>query len=282
MDAPTRGNLICIAGGGYPQLENAVGCIKAIKHIHKVNIDEVWGVSAGAVVASMFMSWNQDIDRFEALIKETPISDWFVLSPWQAIKSIFGRSNYIADDTGLKNALVKYIDPASHDKVRVSISEMKDGKFVKTHVVDGRPSHVLASMSFQHVFPPVKINGTFYGDGGVNDNIPIPRYVDFPKYEHIYIILAPASPLLPSVPKWMLMDSILNLIDNTMNRELAQIEQLHLEDLRNVTVLKPEKWVDSARFLGWSDNFAQIDYSYQMTIKQLTAGTSTPFPLLGG
>lgn len=283
METPTRGNLICIAGGGCPQLENAIGCIKAIKQIHRVNIDEVWGVSAGAVVGSMFMSWDQDIERFERLIKETPITDWFVISPWQAIKSLFGKSNYIADDTGLRDALVKYVTPESYDKVKVSVSEMSEkGKFKTALTMDGRPSHVLASMSFQHVFPPVKINGKFYGDGGVNDNIPLPRYVDFPKYEHIYIILAPASPLMPSVPKWMLLDSIMDLIDNTMNRELAQVEQLHLEDLRNVTVLKPEKWVDSAMFLGWSKNNEQIQASYDMAVKQLTAGTSTPFPMLGG
>ena len=33
-----------------------------------------------------------------------------------------------------------------------------------------------------------------------NENIPLPRYIDFPKYEHIYVILAPSSPLLPSFP----------------------------------------------------------------------------------
>lgn len=283
MADPTGKVGLIIAGGGCPQLENAIGCIKAIKQIDNVTVDEVMGVSAGAIVGSIFMSMKQDINAFEDLIVETPIIDWFTLSPWQAIKSLWGKSNHIADNTGLKNALDKYIDPSVFDKVKVSISEMVDGKFKQTLVVDGRPSHVLASMSFQHVFPPVKINGKFYGDGGVNDNIPLPRYVDIPKYEHLYLILAPSSPLLPSVPKWTLLDRVLRLIDDTMNRELAQVEQLHLEDLRNVTVLKPEKWEDSANFLNWSDGFIQIrksfDYASKVLMEKKEASRAT-FPML--
>ena len=283
MDDPTGRIGLMIAGGGCPQLENAVGCIKAIKQIDNINIDEVWGVSAGAVAGSIFMSMKQDIDEFEDLIIKTPITNWFTLSPWQAIKSLWGKSNHVADNTGLKQALDKYVDPSTYDKVKVSISEMEDGKFKRTLVVDGRPSHVLASMSFQHVFPPVKINGKIYGDGGVNDNIPLPRYVDIPKYKHLYLILAPSAPLLPSVPRWTFLDRVLRLMDDTMNRELAQVEQLHLEDLRNVTVIKPEKWEDSASFLGWSDEFIQISKSFDYATKVLTEkknATMATFPML--
>ena len=283
MDDPTGKVALMIAGGGCPQLENAIGCIKAIKQVDNVDIDEVWGVSAGAIAGSIFMSMKQDILAFENLIVETPIYEWFTLSPWQAIKSIWGKSNHIADNTGLKEALETYIDPETYDKVKVSISEMEDGRFKRTLVVDGRPSHVLASMSFQHVFPPVKINGKIYGDGGVNDNIPLPRYVDIPKYKHLYLILAPASPILPSVSKWKLLDRILRLVDDTMNRELAQVEQLHLEDLRNVTVIKPEKWVDSASFLDWSDGFEQITESFKLAAKILQEkkdASMATFPML--
>ena len=277
------GNLIICGGGGCPQLENAIGCIKAIQRVRNVKFDYAWGTSAGAIAASMLMSYeNQDIEKFEKLLRATPISEWFYFCPWQAIKSIFGKSNYVADNTGLKKALLEYVDGSSVVKVRVSVSEMCNGKFVKSELVDGRPSHVLASMSFQHIFPPVRINGVDYGDGGINDNIPLPSYLNIPKYEHIYLILAPSMPLLPNVSKWDFIDRLFNVLDNTMNREIAQIEQLRLDELPNVTILRPDKWVESASFLDWSTCFEQVDASYEFACKKLTEGTSTPFPLIGG
>ena len=274
-----------ICGGGCTQLENAIGCIKAIQQIHKVKFDEIRGTSAGAIVGSVLMSFEQDLEKLENLIKETDINEWFTINPFSVVKSLFGKSDHIADHSGLRNALQKYTTKDSWEKVKVAISEMKDGKFVKAHLVGGRPLNVLASMSFQHVFPPVVIGGKEYQDGGVNDNIPIPTYLEIAKYEHLYIILAPATPLLPSIPRWKFLDRLFNTIDNTMNRELAQIEQLHLEELPNVSVLKPEKWVDSAKFLDWSENFEQIDASYELAksaLLQTSNANQASFPVLGG
>lgn len=256
-------------------MENAIGCIKAIQQIHNVSFDEIRGTSAGAVVGAVLMSFNQDIYKFEKLIKETDINEWFTINPFNVVKSLFGRCNHIADHTGLRNALQKYLTEDSRKKVKVAISEMNDGKFVKAHLVEGRPLNVLASMSFQHVFPPVVIGGKEYQDGGVNDNIPTPSYLNIARYEHLYIILAPATPLLPSIPRWKFLDRLFNTIDNTMNRELAQIEQLHLEELPNVTVFKPGKWVDSAGMLKWSRNFEQIDASYELA-KEILLRTDNP------
>lgn len=279
MDKLSDKTLVLIAGGGCTQIENAIGCIKAIEQVDGSTIDECWGTSAGAIVAGMTMT--KGIRGFEDIIRNTPITKWFTLCPWQLIKSLFGKSNYIADNTGLKEALLKYCSDMDSSKVKVSISEMVDGKFVKSELVPGKPWTVLASMSFQHVFPPVKIDGKIYGDGGINDNIPLPRFVDIPKYKRIYLILAPVSPLMPSFKKWPLADRILNLIDNTMNRELAQIEQLHLDDLQHVTVLKPEKWVDSASFLNWSKNFEQIDASFEYAVETLNLRSNrATFPVL--
>ena len=284
MSRPLGYGLV-ICGGGCTQMEHAIGCIKAIQRIHNVKFDEVRGTSAGAIVGSMLMSWDQDIERFEKLIKDVPIYEWFTISPFAAIKSLFSKSNHIADADHLAECLHKYITKESWSKVKVAISEMDDGKFVKAHLVDGRPEHVIASMSFQHVFPPVMIDGKEYQDGGVNDNIPIPSYLDIARYEHLYIVLAPSTPLLPSIPRWKFLDRLFNTIDNTMNRELAQIEQLHLEELLNVSVLKPEKWVDSAKFLDWSENFEQIDASYELAksvLLQSDNANQASFPALGG
>lgn len=257
--------LCCIAGGGAPQIENAIGCIKAIQQIHRTKFDYMMGTSAGAVVASMLMSFDQDVSKFEGTIKETPMREWFQYDIIAAIKTIFkSKFNYVAKPTGLEKFIYNYLTEYAAKRVMVTMSEMDNyGKFVKAHTVHACTKSVIASMSFQNIFPPVEIDGKMYGDGGVNDNIPLPKYLDIAKYGHIYLILAPATPLLPSVSAIPILDRLLSLADNTMNRELAQIEQLHFEEARNITVLKPEKWVDSAGMLKWSSNFEQINASYE-------------------
>ena len=266
-----RAVLCLISGGGAVQIEHALGCIRAIQQIHRAKFDYMMGTSAGAVVASMLMSFDQDVGKFEGTIKESPMSYWYTKNYWAAFKTLFkGKFNYIAEPDGLTKFVKKYLTRSATDRVRVAISEMgSDGKFVKAHLVPATWNAVIASMSFQNVFPPVKINGKYYADGGVNDNIPLPKYLDIEKFEHIYMILAPATPLLPSFSSLPIVDRLLDLADNTMNRELAQIEQLHFEEARNITVLKPEKWVDSASLLEWSKNFEQIEASYEFAKNEL-------------
>ncbi len=124
-------------------------------------------------------------------------------------------------------------------------------------------------MSFQHIFPPVKWDGMLHGDGGVNNNCPIPKVADLDKYEHIYIILAAETPLFPAIKSWPFLNKVLNLIDNTMNREFAQLRELGIAELPNVTVFQPKQWVPSASFLKWSENFSQIDASYNYALDVL-------------
>lgn len=261
--------LCCISGGGMPHIENAIGIIKAIYAHDLCKFDEMWGSSAGAIVAAMNMSYNQDIGKLEEVIRDTDINEWFKLKPWQAFKSIFGLSNYIADNTGLKNFLMENITKDSVSKVRCAVTEMPDGYVGKSIMCDGQPRNVLASMSFQHIFPPVYWDGLLHGDGGVNNNCPLPKIADFPKYEHIYIILAAETPSFPKIRHWTFLDQMLNLVDNTLNREFAQIREMELDDLPNVTVFQPKQWEPGASLLSWSTNFKQIDASYEYALDTL-------------
>lgn len=267
---PTGKTLLVISGGGCAHIENAIGCLQAIRDVRDVKFDLAFGTSAGALVGSIFMSKNQDGYALKELIANTPFEDWVKIKPWQAIKSIFGKSNYVADDTGLKQMLLDNITEEGASKTFVSVSEMTDdGLFVKAHSKPGYPKYVLASMSFQNIFPPVRIDGKLYADGGVNDNIPIPKYTDIAKYKHIYILVAPASPLLPTISKWSFLNKLFNIVDNTMNREMAQIDHLRLDEVPSITMLKPESYVESASFLGWSKDFEQIDASYDFAVDAL-------------
>jgi predicted acylesterase/phospholipase RssA len=260
--------LITIGGGGMPQLENALGAIRAIQEIDLVyHFDELMGTSAGAIVASVFASLDQNLNAVEEIIRKSTPEDWFVLKKWQAIKSIFGRSNYVADNTGLKNFLLETINKKSVDTVKVAVTSM--GKYGKPPVVGdtlmlpATARAVLASMSFQHIFPPVVWGGTQYGDGGVFNLIPLPKYKELQNYDHIYIIIAAQAPLFPSIKRWPFLSEVLNVIDRTMEREVAQIHELALDEAPNITVIQPPAWEKSSNFLKWSNNFEQIEASYK-------------------
>lgn len=264
---PTGKVLCCITGGGMPVIEHAIGVIKAIQtKTYAMPFDVMMGTSAGAIVAGMFMSYNQDIVKFENLIKSVQTSAWFKICPWQAIKSVFGLSNYVANNEGLKNFLLDNINDESVRRVRVGVTEMPDNLVGRSLLLDGRAKHVLASMSFQKIFPPCRWGGMLYGDGGVNNLCPLPKYMDMAKYKHVYIILAPSTPLLPSTPNWPFLNELMNLIDSTMNRELEQIKELALDEAPNITVFCPEKWTDTAQFLSWSEGFEQIEASYNYAL----------------
>lgn len=267
--ADSKPILCCISGGGMPHIENAIGTIKAIYAHDCCKFDEMWGTSAGALVSIMNMSYEQDIGKLEHVIKTTDLNKWFKVCPIQAMKSIFGCSNYVADNTGLKEFLLNNVTRDAIKKVKCAVTEMPGGYVGKSIICDGQPRHILASMSFQHIFPPVKWDGMLHGDGGVNNNCPIPKVADLDKYEHIYIILAAETPLFPAIKSWPFLNKVLNLIDNTMNREFAQLRELGIAELPNVTVFQPKQWVPSASFLKWSENFSQIDASYNYALDVL-------------
>lgn len=265
--------LAVIAGGGCPQIENAIGIIKAIQTVRYEKFDYMWGTSAGAVVSSILMSMDQDVTKFEETIRNTPLSTWIRIKPLQLLKSIIGFSNYFVDDTGLKEFLLEHLTPEAEKRVKVTVTEM--GKYGSDPIVGeslllpGTPRATLASMSFQHIFPPVVWDGTMYGDGGVLNLCPLPKYLDFPKYEHIYVILAATAPLFPTIKRWKFLNQVFNVIDRSMDREVSQIHELGLNEAENITVLQPDKWTETASFLNWSNNFEQIDASYQYALREL-------------
>ena len=263
MNDVTGQTLVTISGGGMAQIENAIGVLRAIRDKRGDKFDMMYGTSAGAIVSSAYMSCDQDIVPVEETVRNTDPEKWFKIRPIQAIKSVFHLSNYIADNTGFKNYLVDMITPEAIEKVRVAVTEMPDGRVGRSLMLDGRPSHVLASMSFQKIFPPVVWDGIQHGDGGINNLCPLPKYMDIARYKHIYVILAAPSPIMPTIKKWKFLDELFEIIDRTMDRELAQIKEFALDEAPNVTVIQPPSFDPSASLLKWSDGFKQIDLSYE-------------------
>jgi len=264
-----RGVHCIISGGGMPQIEHAIGTIKAIYAHELCQFDTMAGTSAGALVSSLNMSYDQHIEQLEELIKTTPVDKWFRVKPWQMLKSVVGLSNYCVDNTGLKDFLIHAITAESIPRVQCAVTEMVHGFVDKPILCDGQPRHVLASMSFQNIFPPVVWDGKEHADGGVFNNVPLPPFKELEEYAHVYIILPPRIDLIPSNTKWSYLNKFCNLINCSLRREIAQIYEMGVADLPNVTIFQPDKWVDSARFLNWSPKFRQIEASFDHALNVL-------------
>lgn len=256
--------LVCCAGGGMAAVELHAGILKAIEHRYGRCVTNMAGGSAGGLVSSLHMSWKQDSSKLIDLIKNTSIDDWFTPHYWQFIKSIFNRSNYLMDNTKLFEFLNKELTLDAYDRVQVSLTQMIDGKIGKSFSHPGSPAGTTGTMSIQNIFPPMELEpGLLVGDGGVKNLILIPRVIDLPKYKHIFVSLVPESEMTSYDFKWKFLGRIISLLNGALEREMSKIASLHLEDLPNITVFRPECYEDTAGLLNWSDKNKQIDAGYE-------------------
>ena len=263
--------LVSIAGGGVAMVETAAGVLKAIEQRYGRIITNMCGGSAGGLVSALHMSWGQDSSKMVDLINNTSIDDWFELCPWQAFKSVFNLSNYVMDNTKLFEFLKKELTLDAYDKVQVSLTEYKDGgKIGRSFMAQATPATTCGTMAIQNIFPPVDIgDGVTVGDGGVKNLMPIPKVIDLPRYKHIFFIMAPESEMTNYNFHWKFLGKLISLLNGALEREMSQISELRLEELPNVTVIRPDKYAATSGLLNWSKDHEQVTEAYDFTMKQL-------------
>ncbi|TPV33490.1 patatin-like phospholipase family protein [Paucihalobacter ruber] len=155
---------LVLSGGGMRGAAH-IGVIKALEE-HDIKINEVSGVSAGAIVGSLFaggMKWK-DILRF---FKSVNVTDYK--------KFAFGKPGFINTDKYFKTLQGIFPDddfgalkiPLYINATNIISGENKtfsSGKLIKP---------ILASAAFPGVYTPVEIDGNHYVDGGVLNNFPV-------------------------------------------------------------------------------------------------------------
>ncbi len=261
--------LVCLAGGGVAACELHAGVLKAVNARYGKCITNMAGGSAGGLISALYMSWGQDVSKLIDLINNTAISDWFTPCYWQFVKSVFNRSNYLMDNTKLYEFLKKEINLEAYDRVKVSLTEMVDDKVGRSFMANATPATTLGTMSIQNVFPLVNVgkvpdigDSVIVGDGGVKNLIPVPRIINIPKYKHIIFSLVPESEMTNYSFKWKFLGKLISLMNGALEREMSQMAELHLEDLPNVTVFRPDSYTKSAGLLNWSDKHDQVTAGY--------------------
>lgn len=152
------------SGGGFRGVAH-IGVIKAMEEVG-IKFDAVSGVSAGALVASMYAagkSWKKIYEMFSGI-------------------NIFNFTKYayrkpgILDSEKFIDYLNQYLPEDEFEDLKIPLyvgaTDMLSGEF--KIFSDGTLSReILASCAFPVVFTPMEINGTLYSDGGIINNFPV-------------------------------------------------------------------------------------------------------------
>jgi len=155
---------LVLSGGGARGIAHA-GAIKAFKE-NGLTFSHIAGTSAGAIVGALYAAgrtWEEILDFYKSV-------------------QIFSFTNYAWDKPGL-------MDPEKfHDRFATFLPEdsfeaLQKNLFVTaTDILEGTLKifssgelirAVLASAAFPGLFAPVRINDSYYVDGGVINNFPV-------------------------------------------------------------------------------------------------------------
>ncbi len=155
---------IALSGGGIKGLCHA-GALKALEE-YNIKPDIISGVSAGAIVGALYADAYSP-DEINDIFANVTFS--------QFAKIQFPRDGFFHIDI-FKKFLGEKLRAKTFEELniplRVVATDFDHGKttvFEKGNLIDP----IIASCSMPVLFKPVKINGTYYVDGGVLKNFPV-------------------------------------------------------------------------------------------------------------
>ena len=256
-----------IQGGGFRQIENAIGILKAIEEIYPVDPEKefYWAASAGAPVAAMAASGYTAV-QIEELVRNTKASDLKKFDLGHTIKKLLRiKQSYVFNNKGMYEFIKSHMTGRATKHVQVSLTRVKDFQSV---MMPATPESVLASTSIPEVFPIVKIGDEYYYDGGIKNNCPTPDICSIncmccTQYRYVFFILCPFT--TPNDKTYTEYESLITrlyfLFNEVMDREIAQIRENGWDRLLNCTVIQPPVYPESS-LLDWSPNYGLIDHAY--------------------
>jgi NTE family protein len=155
---------LVLSGGGMRGAAH-IGVIKALEE-NRIYPTHISGTSAGAIVGALYAygyDWKTIFQFFKA-IQILDFKKYALGKPGiiDAEKFYPQFSSYIKDDNF--SALKKVLTITATDILKGSLHTFSKGELIKP---------ILASAAFPGVFAPVKIDDSFYIDGGALNNFPV-------------------------------------------------------------------------------------------------------------
>lgn len=253
--------LFCGQGAGVMAVECDTGIFRAF---------EEWGTipgkaitSSGSTLFSSLYYSGHNVDWMRCLIDNVKLNKFFTISPLGTFATLAGKARHILNNDGVKELLEKYMTGKASLRVQTSITRMED---YTTHYVDVTPATALAATSIPYIFKPVKIGNDLFVDGGVLNNIPVPKYEDIDNWKHIFIYLSPAADYRDL--KDPLLIELFDLLQAIMDREVKQLDEIGYFDHPKVTVIRPESSF-GGNLLAWSPGLKLEQHCYEITKEAL-------------
>lgn len=155
---------LALSGGGVRGFAH-LGVLQALDELG-IRISAISGVSAGAIIGSLYAAGHKPKDIFE-LVKGY---NYFTLSSLAFSKTgIFSLRN-------IETTLGKLLKEDNFEHLEIplfitatNLSAGKEAVFSSGSLVD----KVMASAAVPAIFQPVQVDGAYYVDGGVLNNFPV-------------------------------------------------------------------------------------------------------------
>jgi len=155
---------LVLSGGGMRGAAH-IGAIKALEE-HKIFPSQIAGTSAGAIVGAFYAyGYNcDDILKFFKTVSILDISKYAIRKPGllDADKFYNNFKKYFTEDDF--SALKKELQITATNILNGDLDVFNEGELIKP---------LLASAAFPGVFSPVKIQDSYYIDGGTLNNFPV-------------------------------------------------------------------------------------------------------------
>jgi len=238
------GRWLVLPGGG-PAGSYEVGAVKELIGEQGERYDGYAGVSVGAILASHLAMFR---DGQEAIAASTLVDQWRGLGNGDVYDGrMFGLlaalwSDSVYDTEPLRRMLQKRLDPdriqGSGKKWAVGAVSLNSGEYRMWDLENTRSTEmvdaVMASSSFPVLFPPIKIMGELWTDGGVRNVSPL-RYPLDQGATHIDVLLpdkpaermwAPSSFWTPDILEIALRTFSL-IMDEAVENDLARMREVN-------------------------------------------------------
>lgn len=222
------------ASGGAIQ----VGMLRALIEAG-VAIDLLVGSSVGAVNAAWFAAHPglDGLDELERVWLRLRRQEVFPTSALRTVLAASGHQSSFAGDHGLRALLQQNL---TFDRLEdapiplhVAVTEVQTGEGILLSSGPAIPA-LLATTAIPGLLPPVRIEGTWYMDGGVVDNTPISHAVRLGA-DTVWVLPCGVPCALPSPPSTavgMALHGLTLLVRSGLIADIARFEQS--VDLRGV------------------------------------------------
>jgi NTE family protein len=219
---------LVLAGGGIRGAVQ-IGMLQVLTE-HGFVPDRIYGSSVGAINGAAFAGdpTREGVERMTRiwldLTRDAVYPQSRLHGPWlyfQQRDSVYANSGlrHIVEDGITYERLEDAVVPV--EVVATSLTDGREHWFTYGPVAEA----VLASSAIPAIFPPVEIDGERYIDGGVVDNVPIRRAIEFGATRIVVLLCTPPvySPSPTKRPVEAILNALLISIHARLARDLGQL-----------------------------------------------------------